>query len=167
MIALQTDSADDPSFVQRNSAFVARLLERIHPNRLWVIKIDNWFDHKWLKFYGTCYTKNTDRQGLPPFPQGRIISSVCYSSAGEKLHSKKVRFELPKEGERTTFFWYSGRTSFNRRASAMCYTFDGDEELESWYISFVANPEWRINRIKGISAGVIEPLLEPKGEIEC
>jgi len=49
----------------------------------------------------------------------------------------------------------------------MCYTFDGDEEQESWYVSFVANPEWRINRIKGISAAVLEPLLEPEDKTEC
>lgn len=23
------------------------------PNELWIIHIDNWFDHKWLRFSGT------------------------------------------------------------------------------------------------------------------
>ena len=155
MISLQINSADDPSFVERNAAFVDRLFERIHPYRLWVIKIDNWFDHKWLKFCGTFWTKRIYRQGLPPFSRSRVISSICYSSTGEKLGSEHVRLEVPKEGKRTTFFWYSGHTLLNRRGSAMCYTFDGDEELESWYVSFVANPEWRINRIKGINAAVL------------
>ena len=44
--------ADDPQFIELVSRAVAGELDAKTVHGLFVIRIDNWFDHKWLNFSG-------------------------------------------------------------------------------------------------------------------
>jgi len=44
---------DDPTFISSVNCLTYGLVSRQGaPNELWIIPIDNWFDHKWLRFSG-------------------------------------------------------------------------------------------------------------------
>src|SRR5271167_1999863 len=43
---------DDPGFIALLNSLVQGLISDRAPEELWIIRIDNWFDHKWLGFSG-------------------------------------------------------------------------------------------------------------------
>jgi len=43
---------DDPGFIAVLNSLVQGLISNRAPEQLWIIQIDNWFDHKWLRFSG-------------------------------------------------------------------------------------------------------------------
>jgi hypothetical protein len=91
-------SADDPQFIELVSRAVTGELEAKTVHGLFVIRIDNWFDHKWLNFsgigrvafgqyMGTWFDRDTaldefHQQGakstFPPFTPNRVITQDFY-----------------------------------------------------------------------------------------
>jgi hypothetical protein len=43
---------DDPLFITLLNSLLRGLITKGTPEELWIIQIDNWFDHKWLRFSG-------------------------------------------------------------------------------------------------------------------
>jgi hypothetical protein len=43
---------DDNDFIKLLNSLLGKLLVQYGPKQLWIIQIDNWFDHKWLRFSG-------------------------------------------------------------------------------------------------------------------
>ena len=43
---------DDPGFLNCVDRLLAALIERHSPEELYLVRIANWFDHKWLRFSG-------------------------------------------------------------------------------------------------------------------
>jgi hypothetical protein len=43
---------DDPQFITLLNSLMRGLIREDTPQELWIIQIDNWFDHKWLRFSG-------------------------------------------------------------------------------------------------------------------
>jgi hypothetical protein len=90
--------ADDPQFIELVSRAVAGEPEAKTVHGLFVIRIDNWFDHKWLNFsgigrvafgqyMGTWFDRDTaldefHQQGakstFPPFTPNRVITQDFY-----------------------------------------------------------------------------------------
>lgn len=52
-ISIPSGLADDNDFVDLLNALLNALLVQHSPEQLWVIQIDNWFDHKWLRYSGS------------------------------------------------------------------------------------------------------------------
>jgi hypothetical protein len=51
-LQLAAGETDDPVFITLLNSLLLRLAEEDKPQELWIIQIDNWFDHKWLRFSG-------------------------------------------------------------------------------------------------------------------
>lgn len=49
---LSTNATDDPQFVELVAHILDQLVLKGRPAGVFVIEIDNWFDHKWLNFSG-------------------------------------------------------------------------------------------------------------------
>ena len=43
---------DDPQFITLLNSLLRGPIEEGTPQEVWIIQIDNWFDHKWLRFSG-------------------------------------------------------------------------------------------------------------------
>jgi hypothetical protein len=52
-ISIPSGLTDDNDFVDLLNALLNALLAQQTPEQLWVIQIDNWFDHKWLRYSGS------------------------------------------------------------------------------------------------------------------
>jgi len=48
MAEVTAGNTDDPGFIELLNALVRGLTSRHAPEQLWIVQIDNWFDHKWL-----------------------------------------------------------------------------------------------------------------------
>lgn len=44
---------DDNDFINLLNSLLSGLISHQSPEQLWVIQIDNWFDHKWLRYSGS------------------------------------------------------------------------------------------------------------------
>ena len=51
-IHLEVNDTDDPGFIESLNALVLSYTKSHLPEQVWIILIDNWFDHKWLRFSG-------------------------------------------------------------------------------------------------------------------
>jgi hypothetical protein len=87
-IEIHINQTDDPQFIDLVIHVLVQLIHQKSPEKLFVIKIDNWFDHKWLNFSGigrvgffwganapdTALAEfSQDKITFPPFNPNRVI----------------------------------------------------------------------------------------------
>jgi hypothetical protein len=97
-IGAAVEGSDDPGFVALLNAVVRNIVASHQPTNVWLIRIDNWFDHKWLRFsgYGLAASNipldnwdtvkkefHQDKVTFPPFTPNRVISQCSYVKQGE------------------------------------------------------------------------------------
>lgn len=89
------EETDDPTFIALLNSLLRGLIGRGAPHELWIVQIDNWFDHKWLRFSGIgsvhfkfpAYMNRIDaaldefyqdKVTFPPFNPHRILSQWSF-----------------------------------------------------------------------------------------
>jgi len=100
--------AEDPKFIELLNSVVRGVLLRSTPEELYVVQIDNWFDHKWLGFsgYGSVHfqfpaiMKRQDaakhafhqkKVTFPPFTPMRIMSQRHFERANDRYSESSTR----------------------------------------------------------------------------
>jgi hypothetical protein len=73
---------DDPGFIELLNALVRGLTSRHAPEQLWIVQIDNWFDHKWLGFSGMIWVHKS----------GKLAIHRSHDAAIKEFHQDKVTF---------------------------------------------------------------------------
>jgi hypothetical protein len=172
---LNTTSEDDPAFVRVATSILDCVVAQCTPQIVVGIQIDNWFDHKWLKFSGKVHgALGIWRKELmiPPFNPNRVKSQTVYR-LGERgeyeeieaplLHivqpsSANLNRQLKQATDSGVFAWWTSNTVAHGKGSVMVYTHIG-KETSSWFASFERGPEWRISKTKGISVEVIKRFM--------
>src|SRR5215510_14679343 len=124
-----TNPTDDPHFVELLKHLISRLVGETLPEQIFVMKIDNWFDHKWLNFsgigrvgfFGGRLEKDTaldefwqDKVTLPPFTPNRVIEEYYFvrdqsgsyapSLAAPLVHQRKLAPSSENLHKRVTDF---------------------------------------------------------------
>ncbi len=173
-IELNKTSKDDSIFIQMITKIVNAVVVKSKPKHVAVIKIDNWFDHKWLQFSGKflgalgLWKKELT---LPPFNPNRVVSQTVY----ELTENVYGRVEAPaihiwqqsdqnfkrKISEMTNsdmFIWFSSNTVKNSQGSLMVYSQSGNECIP-WFVSFEKATDWKINKAKGISVQAVKECM--------
>jgi len=95
---LRPTEKDDPGFIRVLKSIIDGVLGESKPDDLYVVAIDNWFDHKWLGFSGIgvvpfefpAFMNREDALGefrqyhvtLPPFSPKRVISQHYFHRQG-------------------------------------------------------------------------------------
>src|SRR5438132_10549863 len=89
---------DDPAFLACVDRIIAGLIERHAPEAVYLIRIANWFDHKWLRFSGigrvpfyglSIHTAldefSQENVTFPPFTPNRVVTQhyFCRTTRGE------------------------------------------------------------------------------------
>lgn len=177
---------DDPEFVSLAGKVLSSLVDSASPNDVFVVRIDNWFDHKWLKFSGKGRVPfdfsidldhpqvaldefHQEKVTFPPFSPRRVVSQQYFKRPG----TKESEFPHPCKKEKTAknlqrrvtqisqsgvFVWFSSHSRPNGRGSMMAYVVDGDR-VTTWYASFVKAGVWKIDRVKGIERETLDAML--------
>src|SRR4051812_41845107 len=76
MLSLEPEVDDDPAFLQLVNRLVDGVLAVHTQEDARIFKIDNWFDHKWLRFSGKAVGAVGVWQApptLPPFVANRLV----------------------------------------------------------------------------------------------
>ena len=110
-VSIPSFVTDDNDFTQVLNALLNGLLAQQVPEQLWVIQIDNWFDHKWLRYSGSGAVASQflvdwtssfmdrfasvkeqfwrDKLTFPPFAPDRVVGQWSF------LHTKSGYIEAP------------------------------------------------------------------------
>ncbi len=110
-ISIPAGLTDDNDFVRLVNGLLNALLMQQAPEQLWVIQIDNWFDHKWLRYSGSGRIASPfpvdwkssfmdrfasvkeqfwrDKLTFPPFAPDRVVSQWSFQ------HSSEGYLEVP------------------------------------------------------------------------
>jgi len=162
-ITLERSANIDDPFVTIVERILNNTLPLTGPEAVYVILVDNWFDHKWLEFK----SRKTDddsagwrqRLWLPPFEPSRILNQASFSataplryqsSSSKPLHILQSRRSVDEICQSGVFLWYSYVDEKSDRGSLMVYL-NRDKQGSTWYASFTKRPDWRAGKIKGIS----------------
>lgn len=173
MITLRPRENIDPSFVAIVEQILDNTLQLHQPAEVYVVLIDNWFDHKWLEFGSN--KNDGDGSGwrpklmLPPFEPSRVLSqshfqthssapSLYEISSSNPLHILPTNRSLSQICRSGAFMWYSHVDKRSDRGSLMVYL-NNDGRGSGWYASFVKNPDWQMNKVKGASKRELGELM--------
>jgi hypothetical protein len=136
-VPIHSGLTDDNDFVALVHTVVASLLSDLHPAQVWIIEIDNWFDHKWLGYSGNGIIANwmfagskssdfianrldsvkseffNEKTTFPPFSPNRVLGQWSYIKSGDNY----VEIPLPDLPHGTTKAHSSA--NLNRRIEAL------------------------------------------------
>ena len=98
MIRIADGLTDDSDFLGLLGSLVGGLVARLNPEEVWIVHIDNWFDHKWLEFSGT----GTVPSKLPRMPSA--FRPTCLP----RIKSRSTRRRLRSRRSPRIGFWGNG-----------------------------------------------------------
>ena len=153
MIELTAAEHDDPDCLALIQRIVNGALAILDVREAFVVHIDNWFDHKWLRWR---VGSGADLR-IPPFTPNRVCAQSHFSRGdaewvhqgpGKPLHVSQpgrtwLAVPLSKVSDSGAFIWYSGRTAVNKAGSLMFYL--AGTESYAWYASFKKGDGWAID----------------------
>jgi hypothetical protein len=173
MLKLSSIENMDREFLGTVQSVLENVLRINRPTDVYVVLIDNWFDHKWLEFESSQSDNDAlgwrKKLSLPRFEPSRVISQLQFRADSSNevsyqaydpthLHIKSHRGFLSQFCTSGVFAWYSFVGSTADRGSLMVYLNDNGRG-SAWYASFVKNPDWQVNKTKGISKAALSELM--------
>jgi hypothetical protein len=167
---------EDFAYLECAESLIKGVVRSIKPNRFFVVKIDNWFGKRWLRFSGKAFGAigvGKARLTLPPFIPSRVVSQSLYSRKGThpgrhpRLHpyqrsGENLQRYMDVVVEDSSVFWYSGRSAKNDRASLMAYIWTPEGHWP-WYVGLQRAQTWRVVESIGISAQELDAFSRPGG----
>jgi hypothetical protein len=154
MIPLIPAELDDIAFLSLAQRIMNGALAELKVHEVFLVHVDNWFDHKWLGWW----SRKDEELRVPTFTPNRIRSekhfvwnaarSAWESIALEKpLHVRQpgrrwLAQPLDRFSESAGFIWYSGNSVPNKIGSLMLYLSGADGY--SWYASFRNGERWTV-----------------------
>jgi len=182
---LNAHESDDRRFL----AIVSKVIDAVpsHVRDLVIVRVNNWFDHKWLRFSGIGRVPFEDprpahpgvalepffqeKLTFPPFTPRRILREECWTLDKPKsprtlIHPRILQNSAHNLHRRVVDFsdsmvaiWFSSRTEDNRRGCVMQYRSENGK-LGAWYASlFVKGLSWRAHLAKSIDRRLVEGFL--------
>ena len=177
MIKLLSEKENDKNeFILNSEKIVGHAIELWNPKEIYVTRIDNWFDQKWMNFSGTMLSAISIWKGettIPPFHPNRVELTDYYEKTVEKVYvQKKSPIELHPYQESNKnlkryisnflndglLIWYSGNSKVNGLGSIMIYSIR-ESECRPFFVTLSENNNWKVSKTKGISRDEIEKTL--------
>ncbi|HEV3262569.1 MAG TPA: hypothetical protein VG013_37300 [Gemmataceae bacterium] len=159
MIELVPAETDDAAFLSLAQRIVNGAIAELKMREVYIVHVDNWFDHKWLGWWSSWKHKELKHLYVPPFNPNRVrsqnrfiwelnSSQWTHAESGKPLHLRQPgrclsraqpldRFSKP-----AAFIWYSGNTVTNGAGSVMLYL--SGAEAYAWYASFRKGERWTV-----------------------
>jgi hypothetical protein len=179
---------DDPAFLACVDRIISGLVDQHATEEVYLVRIANWFDQKWLRFSGigrvafhgvsidTALDEFCQEQvTFPPFTPNRLVTQhyFCRTTRGHfeeqatahlvhqtaREHSaKNLQRRVADFSRSAVFVWFSSHSAANRRGSVMVYTVCS-RHVGAWYAAFRQDACWQLGRVKGVSRPEIESFL--------
>lgn len=175
MKLLKEKNNDDPDFILNCEKIIQNRIDLWKPTDIFVTRIDNWFDQKWMKFSGTIMHEISvwkEETTIPPFHPNRVESSEFYTRTAKQLVKKEISKTLHIHQESKDnlkrniseftnnglFIWYSGNSKLNGVGTLMCYLVK-ESECQPFFISLTEKKNWNVSQIKGVLRNEIQDII--------
>jgi hypothetical protein len=131
---------DSAEFMRKVQALVAGVARDYEPAYLYVIRIDNWFGPKWMRFAGKFSAGKHFYAGIhkvtlhvPPFVPHRVVAERVFADpnydeivARPPLHIECASMlaltrRIADVDKEAAFIWFSGDSEARQRGSIMVY----------------------------------------------
>jgi len=101
IVNIPAKSSDDPVFLTALNGMLANLVDAHRPNEVYFMRIDRWFDHKWLGYSGkarVAFEEGADwihtaldpiwqeKLTFPPFNPNRVLQQTSYKRIDSVYH---------------------------------------------------------------------------------
>ena len=178
MVPIAPMKNDDERFLALVSRIASTTIRDIRPTDVFVMRIDHWFDHKWLCFSGKVFpglgVHKRKRLTLPPFMPDRVASHHSYTldagvasyrvASAPPLHryqqsSDNLTRFIDRVSQSAVFIWFSGGTVGADQGSIMVYCVH-DKSQSGWYASFRHTGDWRLHKVRGLSTSELTSIVE-------
>lgn len=183
---INIDIYDAPTFIKNINSIVTSLIYRSKFDEVFIIKINNWFDNKWLnysgksvvQFHGGHFIETAlqnewrEKITIPPFNPKRVLSEKIFAINtsinkrwDKKIHKAKASNDnlhnrINAYSNNGLFVWYSFDTEKIQKGSAMFYKVQNDI-VDSFYVSFEKKEDkWDISKTKNISIDELNEFIE-------
>jgi hypothetical protein len=159
MIELMPADNDDAHFLALAQRIVNGAVAALQRREVYLVHVDNWFDHKWLGWRSRGKHKKLLELRVPLFTPNRIrsekhivldeeTSTWTWVAMPNPLHRQQpgrpsLAERLDRFSKSAAFVWYSGNTATNKVGSLMLYLSDADKY--AWYASFKKDGPWAVN----------------------
>ena len=167
---------DNPNFTRNAELIVTNRIHLWKPKELFITRIDNWFDEKWMEFSGTIMQGLVIWKGettIPPFHPNRVETSDFYKMTAEKyvknentkpLHiyqesKSNLKRKISDFTDDGIFVWYSGNSKINGVGTIMCYHVK-NSECRAFFITLTERKDWNVSQTKGILMKEIQSILD-------
>ena len=161
------ESTDDPAFLLILEKILTAIIFKNSPINIFIIRIDNWFDHKWLNFsgMGKLGTKGIgesetklvefypDQITLPPFNPNRVVSQYNFEKGSKGLYLQKPfknslhRKEKMSSGKnlhrrivsfaKSSLFFWFSSNSAGNQKGTIM-AYQINEQVLTWFCSFTS-----------------------------
>jgi hypothetical protein len=181
MIEFTKEEIDNIDFIRKVQTLANEFITILNPKEIFLFKVDNWFDTKWLNFtgkvlgaLGTWDYEHTQR--IPPFSPNRIKQQSYFKKDNLGTYQKKefehkIHKRQPAEenlqrrivnfSDSAVFIWYSSNTILNGQGSLMIYPVQNDK-CEPFYVGLKKNKNWDIVNSPGSNRKTLEFILNRK-----
>lgn len=167
---------DHPDFILNCEKIIKNKINLWKPVDIFVTRINNWFDEKWMGYSGNSFPGVSIWKGnitVPPFNPNRVELSDFYQKTNgryiKKEHAKALhiyqnsidnlkRFitDFTTNG---LFVWYSGNSKANEIGTLMCYLVR-EAECQPFFITLSQKKGWNVSETNGILINEIQIILE-------
>jgi hypothetical protein len=173
--------------MRKVQAIVATIARDYEPQRLYVIRIDNWFGPKWMHFAGKFTAGKGAAIGVhkvtlhvPPFVPHRVIAERVFVAPNydeivrpplhiECASSDALQRRIADVDKQAAFVCFSSQSETQRRGSIMVYLpvasepspshRDGRGRTGAFYIGFSQREmNWEPAMLRGVSRGEVAHL---------
>ena len=163
------EADDAEAFLADVEVVASGLCTLYRPTQLHIVRIDNWFGPRWLRFSGKVHGAfgiARRKLTLPPFVPSRVVAEttlerhddeICYSAAsrGLELHlrqasSANLSRYTQDLAPTTAILWFSGASSAAGRGAIMAHV-PAEGFHWSWYVGLAADLGWGLSTHNGIS----------------
>ena len=158
MIQLIPAEHDDLAFLSLAQRILNGAITTLQLHEVYLVQIDNWFDHKWLGWRSTWRHKNLEELRVPMFTPNRVYSEKHFVWDAETSAWKSVGLSVPlhvrqaghpllakpldRFSKCAAFVWYSCNTESNKVGSLMFYLSGADDY--AWYASLKKDEKWTV-----------------------
>jgi len=185
----ELEPLDDPAFLRIVDTLTVDLLETVEPEDFYLIRVDNWFDHKWLNFSGKGRVHfdgspwrdvaldelSQEKLTFPPFTPKRIVTEHYFArttkgyfqeqASTQRVHQWILQHSSYNLHRRVTHFSRCGlflwfaSLSAKNGKASIMVYSVKAESVSSWFASFVRDSSWKLHRVKGTSREWIQELI--------
>jgi hypothetical protein len=186
---LSTRQGDSAEFMGKVRTLVIGVARDYEPARLYVIRIDNWFGPRWMKFAGKftagkhfAIGVHKRRSHVPPFVPQRVVVQAVFVGPGyeEMVARPPLHIECPSSkalvrriediDKDAAFIWFGGESEAQGRGAVMVYLPVALERTErrrglrdcgAFYVGYsLRKTNWAPSMLRGVSLGEVANFQE-------